>query len=175
MYSAFVFGSIASPYIYIALGALAYARLTSILIVVPWLMICTSLLLLIFISRSKLETMLAHSLGSYFRPITVVAVIAAMGNSYFIESKIANFTLLLPVKYWYYLILVSGIATAASLVVIIATPPSRLEEFIASKLGRGNTSFIVYQTVGYLALMIGFLFASMRLYQYWLYKRPPSP
>jgi hypothetical protein len=170
-----IFGSIASPYVYIALGALANLPLTSILIVVPWLMSCTSLLLLILISRSRLEAKLAHNIGPYFQPAIVAAVIVAMGNSYFIESKIANFTLLLPIEYWYYMIVVSGIATAAALVVIIAAPSSRLEKFIASKLSRGNKLFILYRTVGYLTLMIGLLFVFSRLYQHWLYKRPPSP
>jgi hypothetical protein len=95
----------------------------------------------------------------------------AVGSSYFIESKIANFTLLLPVEYWYYMIWISGAATVAALVVIIVAPPSRLEKFIATKLSRGNKSFIVYQAVGYLALTIVLLFVCSRLYQYRLYKR----
>jgi hypothetical protein len=94
-----------------------------------------------------------------------------MSGSLFIQSKIASYTLLLPVEYWYYPILFSAAATAIALIVIVATRPSRLERFIAGKLSRR----VAYRTAGYLALAIGLVFVCAKLYQYCLYRRTPAP
>ena len=99
--SSILFGSISVPYCYIATGALSHFKPTVTLIVVPWLVICTLFLFVVFISTSKLEQRLANKLGAHFYPLFIVMVVLALGSSYFIESIIANFTLFLPVEYWF--------------------------------------------------------------------------
>jgi hypothetical protein len=175
LYCSLLWGGISCPYYYIATGALSYFPPAFTFVVLPWLMACTSSLLLIFVSRSKFERSAANKLGRYFRPVLIVAVMVAMSSSYFIESKIANFTLFLPVEYWFYLIAISGLATTVSFVAIVATRPSRLERFIASKLSRGNQSYLKYRAIGYVVLIFVLVFSFDRLYQYYLYTRPRVP
>jgi len=141
--SSILFGSISVPYCYIATRALSHFKPTVTLIVVPVLVICTLFLFLVFISRTTLEQRLANKLGAYSYPLFIVMVVLALGSCYFIESIIANFTLFLPVEYWFYLILISGIASAVAFVIVIVTRPSRLENFIASKLHPSNRSSLV--------------------------------
>jgi hypothetical protein len=175
LYTALVFGAISCPYYYVMRGALSYFPPRATWIIFAWLPASTAVLLLVFISKTKLEERLATKFGRYFQPILIVAVFLALGSACFLEAKIANFTLLLPVEYWYYLILISGVATVVAVVVIVLTRPSRLEQLIAAKVRGPNKSQAIYQTVGYLVLILGLVFAYSRLHQYYLSRGRPSP
>ena len=167
LYSSLIFGSLAVPYCYIAIGILIHNPITALTTVVLWLAACTSLLLLIFISRSNLEETLTNKLGKYFRPLLIAVVIVAMGISCFIELGVANFALLVSVEYWYNLIMISGVATAFAFVAIILTRPSRLEKSIAFRLSPGNKSHTTYRVIGYLVLAFGLIFVCSKMYEFY--------
>ena len=89
-YSSFVFGSLAVPYYYVALGILIPNPLTIMLQIFLLLAASTTLLLLTLITRTRVEQVLANRLGRFFRPLLVAAVIIAAVLSWQIELAIAS-------------------------------------------------------------------------------------
>jgi hypothetical protein len=168
-YSSFIFGSLAVPYYYLALGFLIREPITTMLQVFLWLAACTTLLLLILIARTRLEQMLAKILGRFFRPFLIMAVIIAAALSWQIELAIASFPLMLPVEYWSSLIEASAIATAIAFVVIVSTPPSRLESFLSARFTCENKSHLA---IGCLLLVLGFIFVGSELFQFYFLPIP---
>ena len=171
LYSALMFGTILSPYGYITGGALSYFAPSVALIIISWLVTSTALLLLVFVSKTKLEERLATKVGRYWQPTITLAVIAALASTYFVESKIANFTLLESVEYWYYLTLITEAATALALGVIVATIPSRLEKSLAFLFSPRNRFHVFCRAVGFLVLLVVVIVAGYKLYEYYLYKQ----
>jgi hypothetical protein len=167
LYSSFLLGSIAVPYLYLTLRILIHNPLTAMLQVVLWLAACTTLLLMTWITRTRLEQALGNKLGKFFRPLLITAVIVAMALSWLIELGIANFALLVPIEYWVNLIVVSAIATAVTFIIISFAPPSRLERFLAARFGRGNKRYIVYRMLGCLVLAMGCIFVCSKLYEFY--------
>jgi hypothetical protein len=168
-YSSFLFGSLAVPYYYLALGFLIHEPITTALQVFLWLAACTTLLLLILIARTRLEQMLAKILGRFFRPFLIVAVTIAAALSWQIELGIASFPLMLPVEYWSSLIEASAIATAIAFVVVISTPPSRLERFLSARFTCENKWCVA---IGCLLLVLGFIFVGWEFYQLYFLPLP---
>ena len=171
-YSSFVFGSLAVPYYYVALGILIPNPLTIMPQIFLLLAASTTLLLLTLITRTRVEQVLANRLGRFFRPLLVAAVIIAAVLSWQIELAIASFPLILPVEYWSNLIEISVLATAVAFVVLIFAPPSRLERFLAARFNRSNKWFIANRTLGYLVLAAGLFLVGSELYQYYFLPLP---
>jgi len=65
-YSSFVFGSLAVPYYYVALGILIPNPLTIMLQIFLLLAASTTLLLLTLITRTRVEQVLANRLAGFF-------------------------------------------------------------------------------------------------------------
>ena len=172
LYSSFLLGNILFPSYYIVLGFIVHTPFPAPLSVVLWVAACTTLLLLTLISRSKLENALTCKLGRGGRPIVITVVVAAMAMLWLIALAIANLPLMAPVEYWFSVIEVSSIATALAFIVIVFTPPSRLERFLASKFSRGNKSYIAYRAIGYLVLAVGIIFIGSKLYEYYFLPIP---
>jgi hypothetical protein len=168
-YSSFLFGSLAVPYYYLALGFLIHEPVTTMLQVFLWLAACTTLLLLILIARTRLEQMLAKILGRFFRPFLIVAVIIAAALSWQVALAIASFPLMLPVEYWSSLIEASAIATAIAFVVLVSTPPSRLESFLSARFTCENKWYLA---IGCLLLVLGFIVAGSELFQFYFLPIP---
>jgi hypothetical protein len=76
-------------------------------------------------------------------------------------------------EYWYYLILISGAATAVALVVIALTRPSRLERALTSLFTPINRFYLPCRLVGFVALLALVIMAGYKFYEYYQEKRPP--
>jgi hypothetical protein len=174
LYSALFFGTILSPYAYVAGGVLSYFAPKAALVVIPWLVASTALLLLISVGKTNLEEQLSRKLGPYWRPTLTAVVTLALYSTYFIEAKLANFTLLEPVEYWYYLIMISATLTSVAAVVIVAVGPSRLEKTLTSVFRPNRRFNTAWRSVGIVALLVVCIMAGAKLYEYYLY-RQPSP
>ena len=171
-YSSFLFGSLAVPYHYLAIGILIPNPLTIMLQGFLLLPAGTTVLLLTLITRTRVEQALANRLGRIFRPLLITVVIIAAVLSWQIELAIASFPLILPVEYWSNLIEISAIATTVAFVVTISAPPSRLERSLAARFSRSNKWFIANRTLGYLVLAAGIFLVGSELYQFYFLPLP---
>lgn len=172
VYTAVVFGGISVPYLYIAIGIITHNPLVALASVVGWLAACTMLLLMVFISQTRIEQAFADISGKWFRPLLTILVIAAMGSIGFIALGTANVSLFVSIEYWFYLILISGFALMVACIIVILTRPTRLERFIASRVSPHNKFYKAYRVTGYVVLILMLIFAGSKLYGYYFLPRP---
>lgn len=164
-----VYGVIAAPWFWLGVYALVPPFREMLLVGGPWIAADTAVLLLMFIARTRLEEALALRLGRWFRPLALAVAALALAQLWLTESTMPAMPLAPEVEYWSSLVSVSGGAAVVALAICAATPRSRLERVIASRLSRGKRSNALYRAVAILALMSVLVFASYQLYRFYLY------
>jgi uncharacterized membrane protein YqjE len=136
-----------------------------------WLLLSTAVLLGVFIARTPLEQRLAERLGRLFPLLLLLLLATAVGDLVFITLLLMVQFLPAPADAWTTMIGVTAIAAVLVAIIVIATPPSRLERAIATRLDRGHPHYRGYRLAGYTALLGGLVIAACWFRQYYLYER----
>jgi hypothetical protein len=171
LYASLIFGVISTPYLYLGVYAAQGFFFSFEYAEVFWLPLSTALLLGVFIARTRLEQRLAATLGWLFPVLLGLVMAAAVGDVMSVTLLMMVQLLPTPAAAWTGAISVTAIAAIIVAAVVMARPPSRLEQAIALRLGGGNPRHRIYRAAGYVALLGGLVFASYWFRQDYIYNR----
>lgn len=163
--SALVFGSIASPFFYLARGLGGSYTAEFLALAAPLLTVSGALLLLALTRQSGFEQWLRQRLGKTFAPFFYSLLLAAFLLTGAILGVVANFSLLTAVEYWYYFAIILGICVAGALVVVVVTPPSRLESAVQLKLTVAGPTRVYWRILSHAVLLALLLFCAWAVYR----------
>jgi len=163
--SALVFGSIASPFFYLARSWGASYTVEFLVPTVPLLTACVAFLLLVLTRQSESERRLCDRLGKAFAPLFYFLLFGAFLVTGAILASVADFSLLTAVEYWYYLTIIFGICATGALVAVIVAPPSRLESAVQCRLTAAGPTRVYWRILVYGALLTLLLLCTSAVYR----------
>jgi hypothetical protein len=165
MVSALVFGSIASPYVYLAPGLGDRYTVDVLTLAGPLLIACATLLMLVLTRQSDGERWLRRRLGKTFAPLFYSLSVGAFLLNGAMLAALADFGLLTAVEYWYYLAIILGLSVAGALLVIVVTPPSRLESAVARTVTATAPTRVYWRVLWHGVLLVLPLLCAWALYR----------
>jgi hypothetical protein len=173
VFTALIFGSISCSFYYIAFGVLANFSVEVLKIAMPLLLMAVGFLFPVFVFESNIERSLKERFNNIFKPIFIALIFVALVVEYYILGRLANFTWLASIEYWFYLVCFLGVSIFVALCVLFFAPKTRLENYICCQLSECSKFYLIYQVSSYVFLITIFIIAVCVLYEYYLYVQPP--
>ena len=170
LYASLIFGAISTPYWYLGIYAAMGFFLPLFTAGVFWLPLSTAVLLGAFIARTPLEQRLAGGLRWLFPLLRPPLLAAAAYNLVYVTLLLTVQLLPAVAEAWTDVIGIAAIASMLVAIIVVARPPSRLEQVIAMRLGAANPRHRLYRAAGHIALLGGLAFATYWFRQYYLYE-----